>query len=122
MLAACGEVSVHIRRHGPLEVDHATAQRSGAAPGPVVTGEYPDVARFRLAAPGIKDGNGGLVAEQLRRCLQFANQVSVQRLQLSRCTADPIGQRRTVNLDALARHDLGLAIKCCARDYALPLL
>jgi hypothetical protein len=41
----------------------------------------------------------------------------VQRLQLGRRRADPMGQRRALYLDALAREDLTLPVKCCTPDY-----
>lgn len=34
------------------------------------------------------------------------------------CLAHPVGECRTVEIDALAGVDLGLAIRCCARNYA----
>jgi len=35
----------------------------------------------------------------------------VDRLEDERCTADPIGQRRTIEIDALSGVDLGLPVQ-----------
>jgi hypothetical protein len=47
----------------------------------------------------------------------LTNQVIVQRLQLGSRRADPISERRALDLDALTRQDLGLPVKCCTPDY-----
>jgi hypothetical protein len=45
--------------------------------------------------------------------MQLTNQVIVQRLQLGSRRADPIGERRALDLDALTRQDLSLRYAAC---------
>jgi hypothetical protein len=47
----------------------------------------------------------------------LTNQVIVQRLQLGGRRADPMGKGGALDLDALARQDLSLPVKCCTPDY-----
>jgi hypothetical protein len=41
----------------------------------------------------------------------------MQRRQPPAGAANPVAQGRTIQRQALAREDLGLAIRCCAPDY-----
>ena len=68
---------------------------------------HPEVTLLGAAPAGVEHRRGGLVDEQLGRAQQLLAQQPPQRLQLGRRIADPEGQCRPVDRDALARQDLG---------------
>ena len=68
----------------------------------VVTGDRPEPATLGPAAAGIEHRRAGLVHEQLRRGLQALDQAGVDRAQLTGGVADPVGERRAVERQALA--------------------
>lgn len=76
-----------------------------------VAGIVEELAGLGPAAAGIKHGRRRLVGEQLGRCLQPFEQPLVHRAQQEGRVADPVGQRRAVEVNALPGVDLGLAIK-----------
>lgn len=79
--------------------------------GPVITCQRPEVAGFRLAASGVENRCNGFVHEQFGRAPEIGNQGIKDGLQLEGRLADPGGQCRTIQIDALAAVDLRLAIE-----------
>ena len=96
-------------RPGRVEIDHG--RRIGAGPGPVVAGDRPEVAGLGPPAPRIEHRRPGLVHEQLGRALEVLEQPLVQGAELGGGAADPVRQRRAIELDALPGVDLALAIE-----------
>jgi len=92
-----------------VEIDHG--RRIGPGPGPVVARDLPEVAGLGPFAPRIQHRRPGLVHEQLGRALQVLEQALVQGAELGGSTADPVCERRAVELDALASIDLALAVE-----------
>jgi hypothetical protein len=86
-------------------------RRIGTAPGPVVAGIGPHLPGLGLAAARVEDRRGGLVGEQARRRLDELQHALVDRPEQEGRLADPVGERRTVECDALTGVDLGLAIE-----------
>jgi hypothetical protein len=66
---------------------------------------------FGAPASGIEHRRRGLVGEQLGRCLQSREQPLVHGPEQPGGAANPIGQGRAVQRDALAGIDLGLPVK-----------
>jgi hypothetical protein len=97
--------------------------RRSAPPRPVVAGENPEVTFLGAPAPGVEHRRRGLVDEQLGRAQQLITQQPPYGFDLGRGprvralrgprtgSADPEGQCRPIDRDALPRQDLGLAIK-----------
>jgi hypothetical protein len=83
----------------------------GSAPGPVVTGIGPELTGLGAPAPGIEHGRCGLVGKQLARALQRLQQSLVHRPEQESGAPDPVGERRTIEDDALTGEDLRLAIE-----------
>ena len=86
-------------------------RRIAAAPGPVIAGISPELAALHALASRIEDGAACLVGKQFRRGFQELEQARLQRSQQRRRTADPIGERGAVEIDALAAIDLRLPIQ-----------
>ena len=85
--------------------------RIAAAPGPVIAGVSPELAELHALASRIEDGAACLVGEQFRRGFQDLEQARLQRSQQRRRTANPIGERGAVEIDALAAIDLRLPVQ-----------
>ena len=85
-------------------------RRITAAPGPVITRVSPELAGLRSAASGVEHRRGGLVGKQLAAPLEVGEQVIAQRRQPPRRASDPVRQRRTIDMHALAGVDLRLPI------------
>jgi hypothetical protein len=97
--AACG-----------IGVGHA--QRIGPAPGAVIACDRPELARLRATASRIEDRRSGFVGKELGRRFQDLEQPLMDRRQKPSCgAADPMGERRGIKLDALARINLRLTVK-----------
>jgi hypothetical protein len=63
------------------------------------------------AKPRVERGNQRIVGQQLLRSEHMPGQPIPQRLQPARRTADPVSQRRPVQLDALPGEVLGLPVE-----------
>ena len=85
--------------------------RIGAAPGPIIARIGKQLARFGLAAARIEHGRGGLIGEQLEGGLQLRQQAFMHRPQMTGGPADPIGQGRAIQIDALPGIDLRLPVE-----------
>lgn len=109
--AEAGEMSDRPFRFAVGSIDIDDAGWIGAAPGPVITGISPELARLRPAAAGIEHGRPGFVGEQLGRALQLRQHPFMHGPQQEGGAPDPVGQRRAIERDALARIDLGLTIQ-----------
>lgn len=81
------------------------------APRSVITGQRPEVSRFGFAGARIEDWRTGLVHEQLGGPLQIGDQSVEDRAKLECRLADQVGERRAVEINALAAHDLGLPVE-----------
>jgi hypothetical protein len=91
-----------------VDIDHAG--RVGASPGTIVARIGPQLAGLVLPASGIEHRRRRLVGEQLGRALESGEQTLVHRPQQEGGAADPIGQGRAIERDALPRIDLSLPI------------
>ena len=94
---------------GGIDVGHA--RRLWAAPGPVITGVGPELARLGPSAPGIEHRRRGLVGEELLRRLEPHEQTGMHGAEQPGGTSNPIRQSRAVELHALAAVDLGLPVE-----------
>ena len=94
---------------GRIDVGHAW--RIGATPGAIVAGVGPELASLGAAAPRIEHRRRGLVGEQLGRTLEPHEEPLMHRPQQPGGAADPVGQGRAIEIDALPGIDLGLAIE-----------
>jgi hypothetical protein len=94
---------------GRVDVGHRG--RIGTTPRSIIPGTGPQLAALGSASTKIEDGCGSLVREQLGRTSHMLDKPLVQELQEPGRLADPVGQRRAVECDALASIDLGLAVK-----------
>ena len=92
-------------------VDIGDAGRVGAAPRAIIAGIGPELAGLGASAAGIEHRRRGLVGEQFGRALQRREQALMHRPQQEGGTADPIGQGRAVELDALPGVNLRLAVQ-----------
>jgi hypothetical protein len=81
------------------------------APGAVIGRIGPKLTSLGAAAAGIEDGCRGLICEQPRQFPEPHEEVLVQRAQVPGGMADPVRQRRAIQIDALTGVNLGLAVK-----------
>ncbi len=86
-------------------------RRIAAAPWSIIARDGPEVAGLGPATARIEDGTACLVGKQLGRGLQDLDEPRVQRLELVRREADPVGQCRAIDRDAFAGQDLRLAVE-----------
>ena len=86
-------------------------RRRGAVPGPFVPDVGPDPAGRRPAGARRQQLDRGVVGEQGPAGQHIAPDGIGQRLQQRRRLADPAGERRAVEIDAIAGEDPGLAIQ-----------
>jgi hypothetical protein len=105
-----GKVSDRLRGLAIGCVHVGDARWIGAAPRPVVTRVGPQLASLGTPTTRIEH-RCGLVREQLGRSLQHRQQALVHRPQHEAGPADPMGQCRAVEFDALPGVDLSLAIE-----------
>ena len=85
--------------------------RIGAAPGPVIAGDGPEVSFLCLSATGIEHRDYGFIDRDLaRRENEFA-QAKINRLELGRRIAHPERQDRALDAEALNEQHLGLPIE-----------
>ena len=92
-------------------IDISDAGWVGAAPWPIITSVGPKLADLGAPTAGIEHRRRGLVGEQLGRGLQRREQALMHRPQQEGRTADPIRQRRAVELDTLPGVNLRLAVQ-----------
>jgi hypothetical protein len=92
-----------------VEIDCRWRVRS--APGPVIAGVNPTPASLGAAATRVEHWNGRIIGKQLLGCEDVFGQPGLQWLQPPHGSANPIGERRAVELNALPREDLALPIK-----------
>ncbi len=92
-----------------VAVDH----RRGIRPTPwsVITRHRPEVALLRLPPPGVQHRHHRLVGEHLRRSQHDLLQPRDHRRDLRRRIANPESECGTIDLHALPRHHLRLAIQ-----------
>ena len=94
---------------GAVEIDRR--RRIGPVPGPVIAGIDPEPAGLGAASAGIEHRDRGVVGEQLLRGEDMLGEPCLQRLQPPASSADPVGQRRAIELDALSGEDLALPVE-----------
>ena len=94
---------------GGIRVDHAGWVLP--SPGPIIAGQGPEIAGLGAPAPGIKNRRGGLVHEQFGGTLQLLGHPLHDRGQMEGGLADPVGQHRAVQVEAVTRKDLALTIQ-----------
>src|SRR5262245_30882808 len=102
----CGTLGLAI---GTVEIDRG--RWIGAVPGPVVASVDPEPAGLGAAAAGIEHRNRGVVGEQLLRGKDVLGESGLKRLEPPAGAADPVRERRAVQLDALPGEDLALTIQ-----------
>jgi hypothetical protein len=96
---AAGRVVEHHRRWGC------------PAPGPVVPGDRPGIARLGPTTAGLEHWHRGFVGEQPRRAEQDLPQPRHHGPDLGGGGAEPTGQHVAADLDPLPRQGLGLAMQ-----------
>lgn len=84
--------------------------RIGPAPGPVVADIGPELPCLRTPTSRIEDWCGGLICKQPAASLELDKQMIAQWRQPPRRATRPVGERRTVETDALPGINLRLAI------------
>ena len=94
---------------GRVDVGHAW--RIGATPRAIVACVGPELADLGASASRIEHRRRGLVGEQLGRALEPRQQTLMHRPQEPGGAADPIGQGRAIERDALPGIDLRLPVK-----------
>ncbi len=87
------------------------SRRIGPAPGPVVTGDGPEVSFLGAAAARIEHRRHGLIDRDLARGQDELAQPSMKRLELGGRIADPERQDRAFDVEALSEQHLGLPIE-----------
>jgi hypothetical protein len=102
----CRTLGLAVRR-----VDIGDRRRRRSAPRSVVTRVGPELAGLGPPSAGIEHRGRRLVGEQLGRSAQLVEQPGVQWSQPPRTPADPVGERRAVEIDSLAGIDLGLPVE-----------
>jgi hypothetical protein len=108
-VAAEQGVGMDMPAAGGIAVDHR--RRLAAAPRPIVTRDRPEVALLGPPAARIQHRHHGLVGEQPCGLQQHLPQPRHHGRNLGSRIPCPERQRGAVELDALARHDLRLAIQ-----------
>ena len=94
---------------GTVEIDGR--RRIESTPRPIVAGINPEPAGFGTTATGVEHRDRGIVGEQLLRGKDVLGEPCLQRLQPPDGAANPVGERRTIQLDALPGEDLALPVK-----------
>jgi hypothetical protein len=94
---------------GTVEIDGR--RRIGSVPGPVIAGVDPEPAGLGAAAARIEHGDRRVVSEQRLRGEDVFGEPCMQRLQPPDGPANPIGECRPIQLNAVPRENLALPIK-----------
>ena len=98
-----------------IDVDHQRRRRPN--PWPIVDCVTPEIAGLGLAIARPQHRQLGLVRKDLAAGEQRLHQVIVDRPQPPTDLTNPASKRRAIKLDAAARQDLGLPVRCCVLDY-----
>src|SRR3954447_13063413 len=110
-LQHAGVVGQHLAGAVPdpvLGVDIGHRRRQVAPPGAVVPGKAPEITGAGFARAGRQHRQARVVAEQLGRTQDAAEQPFPQRLEPPCRPAHPVRQGGAVEMDAVALQDLGL--------------
>ena len=83
----------------------------GSIPGPIITRVNPEAAGLGATTAGIEHRDRGVVSEHRLRGDDMFGEPCLQRLQPPDGAANPVGERRAIQLDALSCEDLALPIK-----------
>jgi len=94
---------------GRIEI--GDAGRLAPTPGTIVAGICEQLTRLGASAARIEHRRGRLVGEELVGCLQPLEQTLMDRPKQEGRLADPVGERRSIQVHALAGIDLGLAVE-----------
>jgi hypothetical protein len=94
---------------GAVEIDRG--RWIGSAPGPVVAGIDPEPAGLGATPARIEHRDRGVIGEQLLRAEDVFGEPLLQRRQPPADTADPVGECRAVDLDAMPGEDLALPVE-----------
>jgi len=86
-------------------------RRGVTAPRPIIASQSPEVARLRFSTPRIQHRGCSLVHEQLAGLLEVGKQALINWAKFISCLPDPRCQCGAIQIDALSRIDLGLAIE-----------
>src|ERR1700728_478786 len=82
-----------------------------AIPWAIIARERPKVSRLGTTSSGSEYRSGGFIGIELGRAQQVLADMQIDRLELGCCHTNPEGQSRTIDLDPLAGHDLGLPVE-----------
>src|SRR6185437_3786804 len=91
-------------------IDISHRRRIGPTPRTVITGIGEQLAGLGATSPWIEHRCRGLVSKQLGRALEDGEHALVHRSEKEGSAAHPIGEGRTIQIDALSSIDLGLAV------------
>ena len=105
-----GQMPCWVSALAVLRVDIGGDRVGRPAPGPVIHGIAPPPPCLGAAAAGVEHRQRNVVGEQLAGGQRRADHQVVERRQPPAGAAHPLGQRRAVDGDALARQHLGLPI------------
>jgi len=94
---------------GAVEIDGR--RWNGPVPGPVIAGVDPQPAGLSAAAAGIEHWDRRVVSEQRLRSEDMFGETCLQRLKPPDRSANPVGERRAIQLDAVPGEDLALSVK-----------
>ncbi len=92
-------------------IDVGDHRRMAAAPRPIIAGIGPYLARLGPPTPRIEHRRGGLVGEQPFASSEPFEDMIAQGAKIPGRPPAPIGEGRSVELDALASVDLGLPVQ-----------
>lgn len=109
--AIVGEQLVEMLAASPRRVGIDHSRRIGAAPGPVIARDRPEVAGLRLTTPRIEHRHRRLIDRQFGGGEEIGLEPFVKRHQLRRCITDPERQCRAVEIEALGGQHFGLAVQ-----------
>src|ERR1700739_4870544 len=91
---------------GAVEVDGG--RRVWSAPRPIVARIDPQSAHFGAATAWVEHRDRRVIGEYLARPKNMRGHTRLQRLEPPARTANPVGQGRTIDLDAMSGEDLSL--------------
>ena len=106
-----GEVTHGVLLAAPRRVEVGDRRRITAAPRPVVARNRPQIPGLGSPTSRIEHRAACLVRKELVRGFQGRDEPLVQWRQFERREADPVGERRAVDRDPLARQHLALAVE-----------
>jgi hypothetical protein len=106
-----GKMRDRLRRLSIGRIDIGDRRRVGSAPRPVVPRIGPELAGLGAASAWVEHRGRRLVGEQLRRRPEVGENALANRTQVEGGAADPVGERRAVEAQALALVNLRLAIQ-----------